>query len=276
MKTINRILATLALVSITSSMFAQTWDATENDTITVGSKAQYHVNLSIRANAIFNNSGVIWTLPGGGSFFQADGVTALPANAADGARTDTLIVFVPSATGTGLTLTAQEKSRPLAGVGCTAAGTTSRDIVSIALPTATFNADSGSCALPASLSLPINFTGNGNYDIRLNVQAKNMAGTNVGAAVNIDLTSLLNARTTHTAKKIYIPVSTATFVALPAAGGYYVVSMTNMQDRISKKTMGYAFNTTEVANATPAGVDVYNLYVYPAPTTQPIKHVRNY
>ena len=268
---------------IAGSLTAQTYQTApfETDTVAVSSKAKYKVDLyynDVAPSPLFNASGVNWTFPAGyaaADFKQIDGVTAL-STGADGAYNQKEIVMdLKSAAGTSLTLSAQEQSRPISGTGCPAANTTTRSIVVVALPTATFGIDSGGCALPATISLPVNFTGYGNYDIRFSVQAKDMLGANVGAAFNVDLTNIKNVRTTQSAKLVYVAVSTATFTALPA-GGYYVISMTNLQDRISKKSLNYAFNTTQVANATPTSGDVYNFGVYPTPVTQPIQHIKNF
>ena len=282
MKTLKlSLIAGLGLIA--GSLTAQTYQVApfETDTVAVSSKAKYKVDLyynDVAPSVLFNPSGVNWSFPAGyaaGDFTQLLGGAL--TTGADGAYDQKEIVMnLKSPAGTTLTLGAKELSRPISGTGCVDAGAgTTRSIVVVALPTATFGVDSGGCALPATISLPVNFTGYGNYDVRFSVQAKDMLGVNVGAAFNIDLTNIKNVRTTQTASRIYVAINTATFPAL-VAGGYYVVSMTNLQDRISKKSLNYAFNTTQVLNTTPTGADIYNYYVYPTPTTQPIQHVKNF
>jgi hypothetical protein len=282
MKTIKiSIVAGLALVSF--GLSAQTYKTTpfETDTVAPGSKAKYKVDLyfnDIAPSPLFNASGVNWAFPAGytaADYTQINGSSALTTGADAAYDQKEIVMGIKSAAGTTLTLTAKEQSRPISGTGCADAGAgESRTIVVVALPTATFGADSGGCALPATISLPVNFTGYGNYDVRFAIQAKDMLGVNVGAAFDIDMTNIKNVRTTQTGSLVYVAVNTATFPAL-ATGGYYVITMSNLQDRISKKTLNYAFNTTQVANATPTTGDVYNYYVYPTPTTQPIQHVNN-
>jgi hypothetical protein len=281
MKRLVKITAIASLLMVSGlSTFAQYVNDAENDTIALGSQARYLVNLNItNANPLFNNSGIIWTFPTGytaANFTQIDGTSALTLGA-DLAYDQNEIVMTALALtgGTPLTLSAQERSRPLVGVGCTAANTTTRDIVVVAMPTASYGADSGACSLPASLPLPVTLTGYGNYDIRFSVQAYDMTNAPVGAAVNVDLTSFYNARTSGSQSDARVPLSTASFAAL-GSGGYYVISMVNLQDRISKKTLNYAFNTVNVANANPDAADEYRYYVYPTPTTQPIQHIRNF
>jgi hypothetical protein len=280
MKTIKiSLIACLGLLA--SSLTAQTYEAIaslQTDTVAVSSKAKYKVDLNFNvATPILKVSGVNWTFPTGyaaADFTQLGGgaLTTGPDLAYD---QNEIVMGVKSPAGTSLTLSANEQSRPVSGTGCGASNTTTRSIVVVALPTATFGTDSGGCALPATISLPVNFTGYGNYDIRFSVQPKDMSGTNVGASFNVDLTNIKNVRTTQSAKLVYVAINTATFPAL-AAGGYYEISMVNLQDRISKKTLNYAFNTTQVANATPTSGDVYNFGVYPTPVTQPIQHIKNF
>jgi hypothetical protein len=232
--------------------------------------------LDITANAFFNNSGIVWTFPAGytaANFTQIDGASALTTGA-DLAYNQNEIVMTAGAVTNGLILSAQEISRPLAGTGCLAANTTTRTIDIVAMPTATYAADSGGCAVPLTLQLPVNLTGYGNYDLQFTVQAYDMTNATVGTADVVNVTGIYNQRVRGT-HAVRVPVATGSFDALPT-GGYYVVTMTNLQDRVSKKTLSYAFNTTNVANANADGADDYRFFVYPTPVTQPIQHIRNF
>ena len=147
-----------------------------------------------------------------------------------------------------------------------------------------YGADSGSCGLPAvSLLVPAVFNGYGKYDVRLYVEAYDLSNVLVvgGAPQNVDLIGLVNVRTTEVGKAHRLTISFATLNAVdgaapPAAGYYFKVTATNLQDRISRKHSKYSFNTINVANADPDGVgNDYRYYVYPTPTTQPIQHIQN-
>jgi hypothetical protein len=282
MKKMKYALGLVIAVAFSSTAFGQalTNDA-ENDTIALGSTAQYHVDLyfnDVAPNVLYNNSGVVWSVSGDAAFamtdFTIDGTNALTTGT-DGAYNQQDIYLNAKALSTSLVLNAQEMSRPLVGTGCLAANTTTRNIIIVTMPTATFGSDSGGCALPANLNIPVNFTGYGKYDVAFSIQAYDLSGIAQGAAVPLSSLQQYNSRVTDAAKLRYITLATGTFVAVPAAGGYYDISMTNLQDRISQKTMSYAFGTTEVANANPASGDVYRFYVYPQPVTQPVQHLQN-
>jgi hypothetical protein len=288
MKSIKLLLA-LVGIAITASVSAQTYISdTENDTIAIGSQAKYKVSLyynDINPSALFNSSGVNWTFPTGytaSDFTQINGTSALTTGT-DGAYNQQEIVMKAKALATGLTLTAQELSRPLSGTGCVSTSSTTKGIVVVALPTATYGADSGSCALPTSLNVPVNFTGYGKYDVVFSVQAYNMSGTAVGSTVSRTQADLVSSRTSETTKLHYVTLLTdatggTVFTDISTTGGYYEISITDLQDRISKKTLSYNWtsHSNEVANTNPDGALVYKFYVYPAPTTQPIQHVKNY
>jgi hypothetical protein len=292
MKKIKYIFGLMVAVAFSSTAFGQTTvadgDPGETDSIAVNSIALYKVDLDIVANTLYNNSGVIWAVPSpytvAANLKQSDGSTALTSVTADGAYDQNIITFLaPSAATGSFALTAQEKSRPKAGTGCISATTTTKNIVVVNLPTATYGADSGSCALPTSLNVPVNFTGYGKYDVVFSVQAYNMSGTAVGSTVSRTQADLVSSRTSETTKLHYVTLLTdatggTVFTDISTTGGYYEISITDLQDRISKKTLSYNWtsHSNEVANTNPDGALVYKFYVYPAPTTQPIQHVKNY
>jgi hypothetical protein len=278
----------ILLVAGTTGAFSQVYVTDlENDSVAVGSKARYKVNLYyndvVNLPAVFNASGVIWTFPAGyvaGDFTQIDGVTALTTGA-DGAYNQQEIVMHAKAVASGLVLQAQEHSRPIIGTGCIAGNTTTKTIDVVAMPTvASYGADSGGCALPANLLAPVNFTGYGKYDVTLHIAAFDLTNVAIGAPQNYNLIDQRDARVAEVATmhRLTIPSATLNTVAggaIPAGGCYFVISMTDLQDRISKKTLGYVFGTTEVANANPDGANQYRYFVYPVPTTQPIQHIQN-
>jgi hypothetical protein len=248
------------------------------DTVSIGSQSRYRVNSTMSSpSSYYNTAGFIWANTGGYTLYKADGTTTpltpfAPVDP-DGAVNDSSIVIIPSATGT-FNVTVAEKSRPKFGLGCVGS-TQTTEVEVIALPAAAYGVDSGACALPVTIPLPVTFTGYGNYQVTFSVQAYNMADVAQGAAVTVNMDNLYNIRTKGTQSYARVQLATATFPAL-ASGGYYVITMTNLQDRISKKTLGYNFGTVNVANANPDAADDYRYYLYPTPTTQPIQHIQNF
>jgi len=292
----------LLLVAGTTASFAQILATDgENDTIAVGSKAHYKVDLyfpgTINNPAVFDSSGVIWTFPAGyavADFFRIDGVSALTINRWGTYTTHSepagvydqneITMNAKAITGASLVLSAQERSRPLIGVGCIAGNTTTKNIDIVAMPTIpSYGADSGSCAAPANLLVPVNFTGYGYYDVTLHIAAFDLLNAPIGAPQNLDLAGQLHVRTKEVAVLHRLNIPNATLAAacpastIPATGCYFVITATDLQDRISKKTLSYnwAAHTGEVANANPDLANQYRFFVYPIPTTQPIQHIQN-
>lgn len=287
-KNFKKIAAVLFMAVWSVGAFAQPAYVTdaERDTVALGSKARYKTTLNLHAIAgVMADSRIIWTFPAGYTrvpdVFQIDGTTQLPAADGNGAYADTEIVIVTKAVASGLSLTAAERSYPSIGVGCVDATPEAMTIDVVAMPTmGDYGADSGGCASPATLMVPATFSGYGKYDVRLNVAAYTLSGTGIGAAQNEDLTDQLNVRTSEAggSHRLAIPLATlqtAAGGAIPAAGCYFVITATNLQDRISKKHLGYVFNTTNVANANPDGAFDYRFFIYPVPITQPIQHIQN-
>jgi hypothetical protein len=279
-------MASVLMLGVSNS-YAQYGDIAEPDTIAVGSHARYKVDLYFNdinpAPLVYNASGVNWTFPAGyaaADFKQIDDVSALTTGA-DAAYDQKEIVMWSKAPLGIFTLSARELSRPILAVpGCLSGAATTRTIQIVAMPSInSFGADSGGCATPATLQVPASVTGYGKYDVQLTVTGYNMLGVGIGAPQTVNLSPLVNSRCVQANVATRFAISNATLLlasgAIPAAGCYWVVAATNMQDRISKKHLGYAFPGTTVANATPAGVDTYTFYNYVAPVTQPIQHIQN-
>jgi len=270
----------------TTSAFSQAYTLPSvggegTDTVAIGSKARYTVTRDAAVNtALFNASGFNWANSSTFTFEQTTGA-ALTFGADGAADQNEVVMNATGPVGT-YSVTAAEESRPLIGIGCTDATPSSLPVEIVAMPTmGAYGADSGNCSAPAiSLPVPATFTGYGNYDVRLNVAAFDLASAAIGAPQNLDLTNQADYYTTEAgvAHRLAVPLGTLTTAAggsIPAAGCYFVITATNLQDRISKKHHNYAFNVTNVANANPDAADEYRFYIYPTPNTAPIQHYQN-
>jgi len=294
MKTIKMNLRKIAIIAIILgaglSSYAQSFVADGlNDTVTTGSNARYMVARDPLVNtALFNSSGFNWANTGGNTFTLIGG-GVVPATGGSGAHTpdgssdsNRVAMIITGAAGSSFNVTTQEVSRPKVGSGCVGA-ITSQVVKVVALPVlASYGANNGSCAAPAPLEVPVKLTGYGKYDVTLNVKAFTLVGVaiNPAAGVNLDLSLQDNVQTTETARADSFAIPMATLTAannatLPASC-YFVITITDLQDRISEKTNGFNWLThsNELANSQ-VGVGSWKYYVYPTPTTQPIQHIQN-
>ncbi len=276
---------TLFLLFIsTAYTLAQTYvtDA-EIDSVTLQSKACYRTLLTSHNGTLFNDSKIIWTFPlgyGAADFTLTNGSSFPPADGF-GAFSDSEIVMTPKAIASGLKLQAQERSYPKIGSGCVG-NIVVMTIDVLNMPSISkYGSDSGGCGIPDLFRVPIYLTGYGKYDITLTVDAYDLKKNKIGSQQIISSINFVNARTTETSSLRELVIPSATLIAaagaLATSGCYFEIQAIDLQDRISKKTMGYIFGdpTKEIANPDPDGFQLYRYSSWPIPTIKPIKHITN-
>jgi hypothetical protein len=219
-----------------------------------------------RWGALTNKSFFSWTLDAGGTLYNSAGNAFVPLN-----NKDTVVLVewtstgshnlrvteIPDATpafctGTSQLLPIQVLDRPTIkwygtttiGGGCNVKGTT--------------------------VDIPVDLTGIGEWEITYDVTYTDMnnATQTVGTVTGTDKT--VNYGNAH--DKSGLSNQNVLSIAIPASGigtyGKYEIKVTAVSDRISRKS-GIESEDSDI----PA--KVYTVYSYPAPTTQPIQHIKN-
>lgn len=154
------------------------------------------------------------------------------------------------------------------------------DVKVLNRPTVTWNGATpvkGGCGVNGNtITVPIDLTGIGQWEVDYTVQYFDLANQEVNvagitrdaseAAVPMGATSNKNdgsALTNQTLLSITIPAASAV-----GAYGKYVITINSISDRISRKS-----GISSIAADVPAGS--YTIYSMPTPTTQPIQHIKN-
>lgn len=239
------------------------------DTVAVNSVMPYSVkgdlNMhSLRALGALTYSNFNWALSGGGT------LGSLSNNATPQAPKDTSVSVKWGATAGSYDLRVLES--PVAAAGqpafsCTG-NTTKLGIVVVANPIAVWSGATplGGCGVANStINVPFKLTGTGNFDVTYTIDYKNLSGVVTAGTAT---TASYGDKNVVTAKSFNIPV------VIPATTyGQYTVTISKVVDRITKKCFDVSAFTSTVGTDVPsAGFVVYS---YPAPTTQPIQHVKN-
>lgn len=276
-----------------------TYDAATSDYVTIGSRVPYYVapdaTIGAMATALtMDYSNFQWEV-----LTSALAPLALtPATYANGVLTAgegaapwvleneiSLTWAAPAAAGTQYVLRATEHSNPLGAgnfaLGCIDATPEVRNVYVLARPTIAFDGtEAGGCtATPGStFYVPLNITGLGNWEVTYTVSyngnvatpgtytlliADPIAGVNDG---NVIAQSVLSRPAAGTSSAT--PGTDGLGIALPLAQyGYYDVTITNVTDRISRKSLD--------ALAASGAAGSFRILVTPTPDTNPIRHIQN-
>lgn len=243
--------------------------ATNIDTVTVGSVMPYMVKgdpimHQLRQIGALQKSDFNWALSGGGT---------LTAPAAK----DTVIT-VTWGTAPGLyNITVAESPVAATGFPTPCAGTSQKlPVRVVARPTVAWNGSTtvGGCNVAnTTVGIPVDVTGIGKWVITYDLVYYNLSNvaTSITGVTGTDLTATIGlennkndgtALTNQTMLSINVPSTGA------GAYGKYVLTIKSVKDRISTKS-GVSSSTGDY----PSGA--YTIVSYPAPTTQPIQHIKN-
>lgn len=237
------------------------------DTVTVGSVMPYRVTGDInfhalRLQGIFDFSNFNWSVTGAASGYQLRNNTGNTGTTP--AAKDTVISVNWVETGTYHVLTT-EVPVPATGMPAISCTATANDLQVLVVnrPTAAWPSTVlGGCNVAGTnVALPVNVTGTGKFDITYKVTYTNLSG---------ETTDFIASKTetvgTYQGNQTQVNLPA---LSIPAATyGTYTVIIENLSDRISRKSGVPTLNTDIPATN-------LKVYSYPAPTTQPIQHIKN-
>jgi hypothetical protein len=273
---LNSIVLMVAAIGISFTAQSQTYilstaPGQSRDSVTVGSRAGYQVSPDpniVALSAIMNPSIYQWLFAPVRPVLKPDGSATAPVG---GFYTDTAIsAIMPAAAGT-ITVSVMERSQPKVGTSCDGnVQTLNIDVLPRATVTFT-GTGNGACA-PQLYNIPLNLTGFGQWTVEYSITYTTFAGVS-SPAVNYNIAGG-NAATLGTIANqgpttlnLVIPA-----VQLGVAVGTYAVNILNVYDRFAMKSLDLTLVASQAGDK-PAVA--YNLFVYPTPTTSPIKHVKN-
>lgn len=248
----------------------------EVDTVTVGSKMAYRVDgdpviQSLITAGVMNPSEFKWefstsltmTKPNGSALTNGDDQTGYPNYYTD----KEIYVIMPTTVG-GITLTVNERSMPKNGIGCEGSDSTANILV-INRPTMAWPGitEIGSCGVD-DIEIDLTLTGYSDWVVTYDVYfTASINGTRT--RIHQDETATVGSN-----KKITVAESLFNQVdgqSKPVAGTYEIV-VTNLTDRISRKSID---QTLIASQAGDIPTDAFKVYVYPAPASKKLQHVKN-
>jgi hypothetical protein len=277
-----------------------TYNAATSDYVTIGSRVPYYVapdaTIATMATAgTMDYSNFLWEVLNAGLTPVAITPTTFanaPLTAGEGlapwvTQNEISVTWAaPAAAGNQYVMRATEHSNPLGAgnfaLGCVDATPEVRNVFVLARPTVAFDGtEAGGCSAAPGTNfyVPLTVTGLGSWEVTYTVSynggaasapatytltlADPIAGVNDGNVV-AQSTLARSAAGTPTAT----PGTDGLEIALPLAQyGYYDVTITNVTDRIARKSLD--------ALAATGAAGTYRILVTPTPGTGPIQHIQN-
>lgn len=238
------------------------------DTVTVGSVMPYRVTGDInfhalRGQGLFDFSDFNWSVTGSAGGFQLRNNTGTSSTTPGAKDTVVSVQWINSGTYHVLTTEAPVPASGMPAISCTATAN-DLEVLVVNRPTVAWTSATplGGCGVAGtSIPIQVSLTGTGQYEITYSITYTNLAG----------VTSTVVASTPVTVGSYQPGAQTVNLpsLAIPAGNyGTYSVTISNLSDRISRKS-----GVSTIAADRPA--TALNIYSYPAPTTQPIQHIRN-
>jgi len=286
----------------TPSAGAANVESGTSDYVTIGSRVPYYVQTDPVIQAMtdagtmkqsifrwFVTTAADVTIPGIG-ILKYDGTAATQYDAFRNVQAgtgyyDNEISIVWStgqgfAAGTQYKVKVAEKSVTLSSTiqGCEDATPEELNVFVLARPTVAFDGtEGGGCGINPGTDfyVPLTVTGLGNWEVTYTVSYNGGAAgapqtytLNLAAPAVTDATVIAESTTPRTAAGTPTSGTDGLRVSLPAGQyGYYDVTITNITDRISRKSQD--------ALAAQGAAGSYRIYVVPTPTTSPIQHLKN-
>lgn len=271
------------------------------DYVTKGAEVPYQISSTLQiwdliAQGVLVPSVYNWSIGAGPTIYKSDGTTAattvagllgtenFPAAGA-GFYVDTLIYIKYPATGA-LVLSVHERTvSNVAGIaGCLDAVGWTQNIQVTNRPSVVFNsptANVGGCGVAGvAYNIPLTVSGSNNPIVTYGIDYTSTAGAvthTVPAGTTVNDAGFV-APTGWTALSVDNPVTNVAIPFTPAAGNYgkYVVTVTAITDRISRKSLDKAIaGAQDPGDVVLSGPATLTIYAYPTPTTGKIKHVTN-
>ncbi|MDR1672134.1 MAG: hypothetical protein LBS09_01525 [Bacteroidales bacterium] len=243
-------------------------DARETiDSVTVGSRMPYRMAgdadiAALETSGVMDPSIFKWQFSPSLTILNFAGTAATPA---PGGETDyyeekVISVVMPITVQT-ITLTVNEKSQPKVGTGCEGTDSVAH-IQVVARPTLAWPGTSavGGCVATA-VDILLTLTGYRDWIVTYNIAYTPYATGSPTTTTTGQTATIGNNRT------MSIPAS-----VFPNEGKYEI-TVTNLTDRISRKSLD---QTLVAATAADIPSTPYTVHVYPTPDTKKLEHVRNF
>ena len=244
------------------------------DTVTVGSRMAYKVDGDPTINALVTAGKMAaseykWVFSNSAAVLKTDGTTPATASSIAGHtgyfKDKEINVKMPT-TPQALTLTINEWSMLLGGTaGCE--GTDSvANIQVVNRPTIGWNGtpETGGCSV-ADVPISVSLTGYGQWQVSYTISFVKHDGT--GSVAPVVFTNVPLGATGKKAGNYSLTIPSTDLVN---GEGVYTVTVTNLNDRISRKSLD---PIASVASDLPTGT--YKINVYPTPKTKKLQHVKN-
>lgn len=267
----------IAILGITFTAQSQTYVLSSvagetRDSVTVGSRAGYRVSPDptiVALSSIMNASIYQWAFSPVASILKPDGTATTPVS--PGFYSDTAISGVmPAAPGT-ITVSVMERSQPKVGTSCDGnVQTLNIDVFSRA--TITFTGTGNGACSAQDYNIPVNLTGFGPWTVEYSITYTPFAGVSaapVTYTIAGGTAATLGTAANSGATSLNLPILTA---QLSSGLGTYSVNIINVFDRFAMKSLDLTLVASQAADKPAAA---YDLFIYPTPTTSPIKHVKN-
>jgi hypothetical protein len=257
----KRLLIIAMMAGLAVNLMAQ-WEVGGIDSLTIGSKAKYWSQPSIVPDGVtMNASRFNWYFTDNLDATITAGITVDETPSGGSYAEDSIHVSFAEGTytaGTTIKVKTAEISQPVFGTGCTGSEE-ELEIFFVAKPAITLTTGSdGECSSTATdFDIPIDVNGYGPFVVTFDVTY------NAGAPVTH--TATIGSVSTKGANSLNLNVTVATH--LDSGDGNYEIDVTDITDRFSRKSLvGIGGVVTS---------NTYTIGLSPAPTTNPIRHIRN-
>jgi hypothetical protein len=243
------------------------------DTVTVGSRMAYRVKgdavIAAMPATIMDPSIFKWLFSETVTIKSLDGTSTLSeVGAGTHYYAEKEISVVMPANPGAMTLTIAEKSRPKVGTGCESPDSVA-NIRIVPKPKLEWPAtkEIGGCS-GNNVDIALTLTGYKDWVVTYDVL---YTAYTVGATTS---TIVSGAKATiGSAQKLTI--ASSVFGTAPGNPGKYEIRVTNLTDRISRKSLDQDLVKAVAGTDIPAATNMYTIHVYPTPTTHKLEHVKN-
>lgn len=273
---LNALVLMFAAIGISFTAQSQTYvisaGADARDSVTVGSRAGYRVTPDptiVALSTIMNPSIFQWAFSTAAPILKPDGTAATLVS--PGFYSDTAISGVVPAAAGSITVSVLERSQPKVGTSCDG-GTVTLNIDVLPRATITFTGTGNGACAAQNYNVPVNLTGFGPWTIEYSITYTNLTGTSsppVTYTIAGGTAATLGTIANQGATSLNLPILAA---QLSSGQGTYAVNITNVLDRFAMKSLDLTLVASHVGDLPAAAFD---LFIYPTPTTSPIKHVKN-
>lgn len=261
---LKNIITSIALVAISSGLYAQTMVTTDPDTVTLGSTMPYAVTPDpiIAGMAGMDPSDFYWTVTDDADVDLADGAifNILQGNSGDTLSNDSITIEWGTSTGD-YKVKVAEVSNPQFGEGCMG-DTEERGIMIVDVPSMVFDGTSGGGCGVTTWSIPLDVSGYGPFEVDFTITYDDGSGPGAPETVTDRVVGAVADAGTGLSLTLDLTAGD-----LDEGDGTYTVEITDVTDAISRKSL------VDVAGDT--NTDQYVVGVYPTPDTSPIRHIEN-